>query len=193
MLRPIFGVLISACFLGCGGNVVVDHGGTGGHGGAGGHGGGGFGSVTEGPGPTVGSVGSTGTSVGQAATNSSSGSGTTCPDRVYEDGVCQVEGQMCPMDHACCGGGAICKAGAWHFVGPLCNMPCMPCGPDDSFACQLGSLCVIEQLDVGTSYHCATDPCPPDAEFCGCAAPACDGLSCESVMNHTVLCDCPNC
>ena len=195
MLRALAALTISACFLGCGGNVVVDHGSAGGHG-AGGSGIGGFGGATEGP--ASGSISSTGSSVESVTSSSSDASSTgaamSCPSQVYEDAACQVEGQSCPTVRSCCGGGAVCKNGAWHFTGAPCNMPCIPCGPDDGFGCQLGSLCVVEQLDVGTSYHCAEDPCQPGGDSCICAGPVCDGLTCESVAGqNTVFCDCPNC
>ncbi len=97
------------------------------------------------------------------------------------------------MNQSCCGGSGVCKGGAWHFTGPLCNMPCNPCGPDDAFACTVGALCVVEQPDIGATYHCAQSPCPPGNAQCDCAAQLCDGFACEGVMQQTVFCDCPNC
>ena len=179
--RSFFSALVLVA--GCGGNVVVDHGsGTGGAGGTTS-----TSTVTPvGPSTTTGTIGVT-------VTASSTGTGTSCPDRVYEDGICQSEGQVCPMALSCCDSSAVCKGGQWHYLGATCGQPCsLPCGPDDLFACQAGALCVIEQVDVGTSYHCAANPCP-GSESCACVSSVCDGLTCEQATSASVICDCPNC
>jgi hypothetical protein len=180
MLRWFVGLTISACAVGCGGNVVVDHGA------------GGAGGATTSMMSSSNAIGPEG-----AAPASSSSTAMTCPGEVDEDGACPIEGQACPMDRTCCGGGAVCTGGKWRFTGVFCHMPCgTSCGPDDGLACEVGSLCVAVQSGKASyTYHCAADPCPPDANDCSCAGSLCPaGLACSATTEAPfVVCDCTDC
>jgi hypothetical protein len=75
-------------------------------------------------------------------------------------------------------------------------MPCLSCGPDDGFACDVNALCVSDELDVGVNYHCATNTCSPSDTSCNaCGNAVCmnDHLSCADVKFPFVACDCPSC
>jgi hypothetical protein len=97
---------------------------------------------------------------------------------------------MCPVPNACCSGSAVCKAGFWQFVGPLCGQPCTPdCGPD-GFACTPGTLCVA-YIGMITTYQCRVSPCF-EQPSCTCTEPLCEeqGMKCNNIQDgFKVLCD----
>src|SRR4051794_1571224 len=84
----------------CGAHVVVD--GSGGMNGTGGS--------------SSSSSSSATASSSSTSSSSSSSSGGGCPaDGPDVEAVCEQEGEVCNVPHACCGGQAVCKGGFWTF------------------------------------------------------------------------------
>jgi len=109
---------------------------------------------------------------------------------------CNQEGAECAIPSACCGGHAFCKGGTWIPEAASCNEPCVPCGDGSVFwGCDLGAVCVVDELELATTFQCAPSPCFEDLD-CGCAASLCEMnfLDCVGAKDSTTLvCSCFAC
>jgi hypothetical protein len=163
----------------CGGNVVVDVPGSGG-----------TTTTTSTLTTTSTSTTTVTTTTSTTTTSTTTTTMTGCPVPFPGiDASCMVEGETCPVPHACCGGHAVCKGGVWRFEGIPCGQPCsLDCGPD-GFSCSDG-VCVA-YIGTQTVYTCEKDPCPGPLS-CSCAQGLCQqhGLTCNNIqMGFKVLCN----
>jgi hypothetical protein len=146
---------------------------------------------------------STSSSSSSTSTSTTSGSGAPCPDPF--PGVlasCSTPGQVCTVPLSCCNAQVTCTDGQWaHPTAPLCHEACTePCdgnamatGAHD-FACEMGTLCVVDvkalsPIETLATYQCAADPCPGGALACSCAAALCGSDTCAATTEpSTVTC-----
>jgi hypothetical protein len=104
------------------------------------------------------------------------GAPPSCESLPYFPGVesdCAPEGQLCSLEHACCGALAECKGGFWTALPESCDGPSVAC--DGELRCPVGSVCVQYTLGAcdGPWFKCQPDPCAPDPLHCSCARGIC--------------------